>query len=612
MHYMRKQPPQSGGQTNLPGGAHGGRLAEGALLGLIALFAAALALCLWLVSRSAVPPVTGMAALLLWSMAAAAVQYIYGLIGRGGSTAAPAAPPQGRIGRLVYASRRHFVTCFATWWQWVLLLGMVAPGVVYLAPSFRFPPELGQSAPATLRLVAVSFLSMGGVLYLFGSYLRALQKHLESPVILSMRSVLTLVFFASLATGGALLFYLSTGWDVCWLGWTILAITVLLTLEPGLSLLGRFYQPLALRTVPAPVGSSVVLDFAFGSGRGVAGLVRNLEELAGIKVGEVWIFQFVRESIEAVLVVGIIVGWLTTCVSIVPLGSRGVRSTLGRYEPRSLGPGLHANLPWPLGQIHLLSTRQIREMSLGFEKDLSKPLLWTEKHVEGEKSLLIGGGESLLTINVPIQYRIADPVAYLTHTVDAEAALRHLAERKLVYIATAREPFHMMTDDREGIAASLRQGIQAEVDRLALGLQVTFVGLKDIHPPVEVAAAYENVVSAQERKDALIDTARADEARTLPLAYAEANTLKTAAGAVYSQRVSTATGQATRFHLTVAAARLNPGLFRMRLKYNALDESLPGPAKTIVGVENVTQSDVFLDLRAVDTLSRPARDLPRP
>lgn len=584
------------------------RLTRGALLGLVILYVTASGLSFWLVLQTAVVLTTAMAALLSWSAAAAAVHYLYALIGE----AETLAPPRGWIGRMIVASQRHFVTRFALWWQWILLLGVVIPTGVYLGPYFRFPPELGQSSSTTLRFAAVVFLSMGAVMYLFGNYLRALQKRLESPVLAPMLTLLRLSFLTSLATGAALLFYLSTGWDVCWVGWMVLGLTALLVLEPGLRLLGRFYQPRLLRKTMPPAGSSVALDFILGSGQGARGLVRNLEELAGIKVGEVWVFQFVRESIETVLLAGLVLGWMTTCISIVPMGSRGVLSTLGRYSRHTLGPGLHVSLPWPLGQIYVISTKQVREISLGFDKDLAKPLLWTEKHVEGEKNLLIGGGESLLTINVPIQYRVSNPVAYLTNTTDAEAALRHMAERKLIHIATAREGFHLMTDDREAIAASLRQGIQSEINRLGLGLEITFVGLKDIHPPVEVAAAYENVVSAQERKEALIDTARADEARTLPSAYAEANTLKMAAGAVYSQRVNAASGQAGRFHLMVASEQLDPGLFRVRLKYDALDEVLPNPAKTIVGIDHGAEPDIFLDLRASDNPSRQAREIPRP
>ena len=43
-----------------------------------------------------------------------------------------------------------------------------------------------------------------------------------------------------------------------------------------------------------------------------------------------------------------------------------------------------------------------------------------------------------------------------------------------------------------------------------------FVGLKDVHPPVDVAAAFQEVVSAQEEKDQTIDLARASRARILP------------------------------------------------------------------------------------------------
>ncbi len=152
----------------------------------------------------------------------------------------------------------------------------------------------------------------------------------------------------------------------------------------------------------------------------------------GVKVGEIWIFGFLKEIIEPVLAVGLLVGWLSSCISSIPLGSEGVVLSFGAYENQPVGPGLHFTLPWPLQQIVVVPTSSIYEMSLGFDKDLSGPLLWTQKHVEGEQKLLVEDGGSLLTLNVPIFYRIYDPVAYLNTTIDAETAPRYLAERKLI------------------------------------------------------------------------------------------------------------------------------------------------------------------------------------
>jgi HflK protein len=320
--------------------------------------------------------------------------------------------------------------------------------------------------------------------------------------------------------------------------------------------------------------------------------------LVGTKVGDVWILGFLKDAVEVVLVTGLLLGWLSTCVRTVPMANEGVLISFGRYQDETLKPGLHLLMPWPLQEIKLVETKRLHDVSLGFDKDLSGPLLWTEKHVEGEKNILVGGGESLLTVNVPIIYRISSPVTFLKNTTDAESALRYLAERKLIQIVGTRESFQIMTEDRAPITAALKKGVQDEVDRLGLGLEIVFVGLKDMHPPVDVAPAYENVVSAQEKKEALIDDALAYEAHVLPGARAQALALVIAAQAAYTNRVDVATGESTRFALILPSDKSNPDLLRLRLQYDALDETLAASTKTILGISPGSTPDCYLDLRA--------------
>ena len=129
---------------------------------------------------------------------------------------------------------------------------------------------------------------------------------------------------------------------------------------------------------------------------------------------------------------------------------------------------MHLTWPWPIEQLEIVETEAVRQISLGFDKDLSGPILWTEPHFEGEKNLLVGDGESLLTIDVPIFYRIADPVRFLETTTDAEKALLVLAERKLIQIAGSRSSFQIMTEQRAEIARKLRDALQSEVQDFGL------------------------------------------------------------------------------------------------------------------------------------------------
>jgi membrane protease subunit HflK len=340
-----------------------------------------------------------------------------------------------------------------------------------------------------------------------------------------------------------------------------------------------------------------LLDTLFGSQNKAARLLEDLEDLIGVKLSEVWIFRFVQRAIAPVVLAGLVLGWFSTCFCSIPLGSRGVLISLGRFHSQALVPGLHVTLPWPFQEVVSIQTERLREISLGFDKDLSNAVLWTEKHVEGEKSLLIENGESLLAINVPIFYRISDVVTYVKATTDAESALRNIAERKLAQIAAIHESFHFMTEDRQAIANALKQGVQAEVDRFGLGLEITYVGLKDIHPPVSVAPAYQGVESAQEQMEAAIDNAKAYEARTLPLANSQAQTMTIAAESEYTKRVSQSKGEAARFESIILPEAANAALFRLRLRYDALDETLATPAKIIVGIPAQASCEYFLDLR---------------
>jgi len=489
-------------------------------------------------------------------------------------------------------------------WQWTLFFtGTVL--LVYLLGKEGLAP-LAAFQPGALRFAAVLFLAFGCALCFFANFAAAVQSRLQASALQPVLHLARVAFWACLAASGAVFLFLSTGSDFsAQLGWPLLALTALLLLEPLARLGVRFYQPKTLREAPAPAGDSLLLDALLGHGRGLRGAIRRFESLAGTKIRDMWMVQFLRESFGIVLAAGLLLGWFSTCMTSVPLGSRGVRMLFGRYQDRALEPGLHFTLPWPFEQVALVETETVRSIFLGFDKDLQGPILWNEPHAEGEKNLLVGNGESLLTISVPILYRIADPVAYLKTAKDVEEALADLAERKLMLVVGSRDSFNIMTDGREEIARGLKSALQGETDRFHLGIEVVYVGLKDVHPPVEVAPAYQEVVSAEEEKETLIDQAGAYRAGALPEAASEADRLKTLARAAGASRVALAAGEAARFDAAVSAYKENPDLFLARRRFDAIETALGKSTKTIVGLPAEIPRQFYLDLRNSSDLPPP-------
>jgi membrane protease subunit HflK len=494
---------------------------------------------------------------------------------------------------------------FAARWQWFIFFGGLYCIYAFIRPNMS-AAGLSRENIAPLRVATVIFLAEGCAFYFFGNFATAVAGRVGSDALSPILTLTRIASLAAFAAAGLIFLFLSTTRDYSsWLGWALLGCTAFLIAETLVRFAARFYQPKSLRKMHASAGTSFVMEALFGRGHNLKSAVAGFEDLLGAKLSDMWIVRYLRQTIEIIIVGTIVLGWISTCFTAVPPGTRAVRMLLGRYQPVPLSPGLHVTWPWPIEQLEIVETETIRQISLGFDKDLEGPVLWNEPHFEGEKNLLVGDGESLLTINVPIFYRISDPVRYLATTTDAGQALLALAERKLIQVAGSRGSFQIMTEERAEIARNLKESLQREIDRLGLGLEIVFVGLKDVHPPVDVAPAYQAVVSAQEEKEQMVDLARASRARILPDAHAQANRIKIEQEAKYQERVATAQGAAARFSAIVQADRENSAVFRFRLKLNAIEQVLGNASKTVLTVPAQANQELYLDLR--DTKNLPPR-----
>jgi regulator of protease activity HflC (stomatin/prohibitin superfamily) len=570
------------------------KAAKGALAGYGVIFGAGAGVAHWMMSQTPAIIIAGVELLMLWGFTAAAIHYLYLVWDK--ETGSVPEPGEKKCHPWIAILGIAKVATFAGTGQYLVLGAVAAVGWIFIRPLIAAAAGITNlSAYPGLRADAMVMVSIGCALYLYTGYAQALERRTGTRLLKAMARLGTIGWIGSGAGAAGLFALVVLGYDYTGrIGALVMGMVAVLAGEPVLRLVGRYYQPAALRKRAAPVGDSIVLAVVFDSGKGATGLITDCEKLLGVKLGEVWVVQYLKQSVETIVLAGLVLGWASTCITAVPLGSRGVLVTFGRYSDKALEPGLHFTLPWPCQVVTPIETEKIREVSLGFDKDLTSPVLWTEKHVEGEKNLLVDNGEGLLAINVPIQYRIADAVAYLKTATDADTALRTLAERQMVQIAAYRESFHFMTDEREDIANKLRSALQAEADRYGLGLEITFVGLKDIHPPVPVAPAYQAVVSAQEQEEAMIDDALTYKEHTLPAANSQALGLTVAAQTGYVSRVDMAAGDAARFDALLATAQEAPKLLRVRLRYDMLEQTLLRPAKTIIPTP---AGEYYLDLR---------------
>ena len=127
---------------------------------------------------------------------------------------------------------------------------------------------------------------------------------------------------------------------------------------------------------------------------------------------------------------------------------------------------------------------------------------------------------NLLTVNIPVQYQVADLKAYAYRHSDAGKLLQSLAHGEVSRYLVNEDFDQIMSRGRRAASDVLRQRIQARADAYNLGVKILFVGLHAIHPPVKVAPEFEKVFGALQDREATNHYARAYAAERLPLAQA--------------------------------------------------------------------------------------------
>jgi regulator of protease activity HflC (stomatin/prohibitin superfamily) len=307
--------------------------------------------------------------------------------------------------------------------------------------------------------------------------------------------------------------------------------------------------------------------------------LRDLAELAerrlGLSLRSTWAIAFVRRS-AGVLLVGLIgLLWLSTMLVVIGTQEQGIQLRFGRLaSTRSLGPGVHLKWPWPVETVDRYVVTRVQTVGLGYSGPPRDSLLWARTHAGEEYQLLLGDGRELLSVDATISYRIRDVLAFAFGSQNAQATLEGLAYRLLMRETVASNLDRLLTADRAELARRFTAALQQASDAQGLGLEILHVGFISLHPPVGIAGAYEDVVSAEIDGETRVGRGRVYQETTLPNAQAGAHRQIREAEAEASRRLADAEGAAARFRAALSVARVSPELFRFRRHLEALEAGL--------------------------------------
>jgi len=443
-----------------------------------------------------------------------------------------------------------------------------------------------------------------------------------------------------------------------------------LGLEIYLSFLLNLYRPRKAGETPRPAFDSPVLSFVASPDRIAKTIGDAISYQFGVDVSSSWAYRLLSRSILALVLMGGVVVWLLTTISVIAPNERGLRVRYGALVEQ-LGPGLHFKLPWPLETIDRESTSLAGsedgvpgvDLATAAPKRETPVILWTNDHKVEEfpvvvqasryaKDANVGQDLGLMIVEIPLVYRIANVEKWdrFASPNSREDLLRARARREiLIQLATLTED-DLVGAGRVGASDRLMKAVDAAINGpvdkggLDAGVKVEFVGITGVHPPKDAATKYEEVVSALQQRERIIEGGRVAENEVLAGSAGDAETARrivaeidalvklrdgkqgeaalaeqelkiealivTAggrAGQVLAEarsqrwaRHMNERGQAEGYNARLAAYRANPKLYMAGLYFNTLTEVMKD-ARVFLVSDDVAGGQINLDLKELDT-----------
>ncbi len=288
-------------------------------------------------------------------------------------------------------------------------------------------------------------------------------------------------------------------------------------------------------------------------GGGLDGVLDRLREVFGGNGG----------GIGRWILLGVALLVLLSSFQLIGEQQRGVVLRFGQFS-RVMQPGPNLKWPWPVERVTKVNATQIKTFS--------------------NTVLVLTRDENIVNVTMNVQYRVGDPRMYLFGSRDPNRMLEQVAQ-SVVREQVGRADLDTVLGARGPLSASAAQQLQASLDAYRSGLVVTELNLQDARPPEEVKPAFDEVNSAQQIKDQLINEARAYAAKVVPEARGEAARRRTVAEGYKGAKIAQAEGDVARFSLLRDEYRNAPEVTRKRLWLETVQDVLARNRK-VVGADS--------------------------
>lgn len=268
---------------------------------------------------------------------------------------------------------------------------------------------------------------------------------------------------------------------------------------------------------------------------------------------------------------------------------QAVLTTLGKAQAVT-EPGLHFKIPL-VQQVQKVNTT-IQGFAIGYDVNTNETI--------SQEAIMITSDYNFIDVDFFIEYKVSDPVKAVYASADPIKILKNLAQSSIRNVIGSYDVDSVLTTGKNEIQASIKEVLNAQLEKHDIGLSLVNVTIQDSEPPTaEIMEAFKNVETAKQGKETAINNANKYRNEKLPTAEAEADKIIKEAEAYKQERINEATGQVARFNAMYEEYIKNPTITKQRMFYETMEEVLPDLELIIDssnGVQKILPLDSFFEM----------------
>lgn len=217
--------------------------------------------------------------------------------------------------------------------------------------------------------------------------------------------------------------------------------------------------------------------------------------------------------------------------------------------------------------------------------DVSKVRVTNVRTAESSGQMLTQD-ENLVTVDLQVQYRVADAKAYVLNVRDSNQALAFATDSALRHEVGSSSLDDVLTEGRAELSVRVEQRLQRFLQEYGTGLEIVRVNVESTQPPPAVQDAFREVQRAREDEQRVKEEAETYRNKVVPEARGQAQRMIEEANAYKQEVIERARGETARFLELLAVYQNAPTVTRDRLYLQALESVLSKSSKILVDTKS--------------------------